>query len=65
MSIELKATENIQTYDIELNGKIIDGEITNRTSNGKFAYKTDDFPCELSEEELIAIAEKLREFNEQ
>ncbi len=63
MSIELESTENIQTFDICFEGKTLDGEITNRSLNGKFCFKSSEFQEFYTSEELKAIADKLDELN--
>ena len=63
MDIELETTENLQTYDLKLDGECVVGEITNKSVKSGFVYKTDDYPHQLNSDELKAIAKKLDDLN--
>jgi hypothetical protein len=63
MKIDLQESENIRTFDLKVGEKDLDGEITNRSNDGVFVYKTDDFPQTMNSDELRAIAETLDDLN--
>lgn len=64
MKVILTVDENIQTYDVEVEGSEANGQITNRTQEGDFRYKPDEFEGHLTSNCLRAIADKLDELNE-
>lgn len=62
MDIELKRIENSQVYDVNFDEGYV-GEITNKTQDSSFSFKTEDLPEYFSAEQLRAIADKLDELN--
>ena len=62
MNIELQKTEDIQTYDIEIDkGVFIDGRITNRTEEGDFCFIAD---AETYDSQLLrALADAIDKLN--
>ena len=63
MAIELTQTENSQSFDVEMKGTNINGEISNKTVSGMFEYKPDEFEGFLRASELRAIADELDRLN--
>jgi hypothetical protein len=64
MELILKNTENLQTFDIyKGESEILDGLITNRSSERGFVLQTEDYKTQYSSDELRAIADKLDELN--
>lgn len=61
--ISTKRVEFIERHELAIDGVTIDGAITNRSSDGKFIYRTEDYGYEITAEQLRAIADKLDELN--
>lgn len=63
MAIELTQTENTQTFDVSMNNSGLNGVISNKTNDGSFKYKPDEFEGYLSSDDLRAVAEELDRLN--
>lgn len=63
MSIELTQTENTQTFDVAMSSTNLNGVISNKTNDGLFAYKPDEFEGFLSSAALRAVADELDRLN--